>query len=547
MDGSASTPLAERTRSQISRAFVNRTANEANAKSALFEQLLNLSFTVQPPPQKQSTVPDSSVPKSSSADGEKKDVAKVDDKKDDQPTVAVVPLTPTIPLIAEKPIEPKSDQPVAAKKPEDGTLKNADLGATKFNEQLTTTSADSGSSDQLSINGDEQVVVAETHVSDSKVDTATKVTDSKLVDSTTASRSPIEDSSSKKVASTAAKSVDANANLPEKHTERNDKDPTESSVAKDQPAIAIKPEQANAQSDDREDRRGDRREKWFEHKDEAIGALPVDRPNEPSDSNPIQENADPAKTQSSEALPQPLTLAATSTSGTSVDPTIASPVALPATLSIIPQTSTASTPTPTATSTSGPESTNSVGSVPSRPIANQTAKTNSKEQVTEPGLSQQERVRVIQRIARSFNRISSEGGSINLRLHPEHLGSVSVQVRIEGRSLSARLSTETTAARDAIMQDLPALRQRLADQGFDVTKFQVDVAGNGSDASFAQSDGQSQNGQSQFGQSDNRSSGAQTDYRRVAANRESRAATTRQLASVTNLNWQSNAGIDLQA
>jgi flagellar hook-length control protein FliK len=92
------------------------------------------------------------------------------------------------------------------------------------------------------------------------------------------------------------------------------------------------------------------------------------------------------------------------------------------------------------------------------------------------------------------------------------------------------------------MQDLPALRQRLAEQGFDVTKIQVEVAGNGADASFAQT-----GGQSQFSQADSRSSGSQTDYRRVAANRESRTATTRHLSPVSNLNWQSNTGIDLQA
>jgi len=508
----------------------------------LFEQLLNLSFTVQRPPDRQPALPDSSVPERSSDDGDKKDAAKVGEEKDDEPTVAIATLTQAVPLIAEKTIKLESDQPVAETKTEDGMLKTADSGVTKVNEQLTATASDSGSTVQLSVKGDEQVVVADTHVTDPQVDKTTDVTDSKLEDSTTASRSPIDDSSSKKVTSTATKLDDTNAKQPQELTEKNEKEPNESTVTKAQHEIAVEPQRANTHKEDRDNRRGDRREKWFELKDEAIGANTFEHPNESSGSNPIQENADPAKAQSTEALPQPLTLAAPTTIAPPLDPTIASPVALPASLSIVPQGSSASTPTPTATSTSSPESTNSVISAPSRPVANQTAKSNSKEGVTEPGLSQQERVRVIQRIARSFNRISSEGGTINLRLHPEHLGSVSVQVRLEGRSLSARLSTETTAARDAIMQDLPALRQRLADQGFDVTKFQVDVAGNGADASFAQS-----NGQSQFGQSENRSSGAQTDYRRVAANREARAATIRQLSPVTNLNWQSNASIDLQA
>ncbi len=91
------------------------------------------------------------------------------------------------------------------------------------------------------------------------------------------------------------------------------------------------------------------------------------------------------------------------------------------------------------------------------------------------------------------------------------------------------------------MADLPALRQRLADQGFDVTKFQVDVAGNGADTTFAQT-----NGDSQSRQYENRSSGSQADYRRLAANRESRMAFARQAPPSAAATAMSGAGIDLQ-
>ncbi|MEZ6133629.1 MAG: flagellar hook-length control protein FliK [Pirellulaceae bacterium] len=98
-------------------------------------------------------------------------------------------------------------------------------------------------------------------------------------------------------------------------------------------------------------------------------------------------------------------------------------------------------------------------------------------------LTQQERVRLVQRVARSFARLGPDGGQINLRLHPPQLGSLNVQVRMEGRSMTAVLTTESTAAREAILESLPVLRGRLAEQGFEISQFQVDVAANGSDAS----------------------------------------------------------------
>lgn len=97
-------------------------------------------------------------------------------------------------------------------------------------------------------------------------------------------------------------------------------------------------------------------------------------------------------------------------------------------------------------------------------------------------LTRQEQVRLVQRIARSFHRLTPQGGQIQIRLHPPHLGSLAVRVRIEGRELEARLTTETATARDAILENLPALRTRLEEQGYEITQLRVEVAQNGSDA-----------------------------------------------------------------
>ncbi len=542
MDGSTATSLTERTRQQISRAFVNKSANDANTQGQLFEQLLSLSFKVQPPPVKQPEPSDSTVAKSASANTDKKETAKADEEKDDDPTVVVANLTQVAPPIAEKLPERKTEQPVAALKSDDGQVKSTELNASKATEQPTATTADSNSTSQLPAQADQQVVAADTQETNTTVDTTTTVSVTGNAPQTADALYPTDDSSSNKVAPVANKTHESNASQPHELTDKNKKATGDSALTEAQHEIAVKPQPANAQSEDRDDRRGDRREKWFERKDDVVGAAASDRPSDIDNWKQVQENADAVPNQSTDASSPPLTVPAPTDTAQPVASTIAPSVALPVTVSLVPQATSPSVPTAKETPTSSPESTNAVSSAPSRTVGTQAGKANSKEKVTEPGLSQQERVRVIQRIARSFNRISTEGGSINLRLHPENLGSVSVQVRLEGKSLSARLSTETTAARDAIMQDLPALRQRLADQGFDVTKFQVDVAGNGADASFAQSGGQSQSGQSE-----NRSSGGQMDYRRFAALQESRAAATRQLAPIASPIWQSNSGIDLQA
>lgn len=94
-------------------------------------------------------------------------------------------------------------------------------------------------------------------------------------------------------------------------------------------------------------------------------------------------------------------------------------------------------------------------------------------------VSRAEKARLVQRVARSFSRVGPMGGNVNLKLHPPELGALAVQVKIEGKSMSAKLTTESSAARDVILESLPQLRSRLAEQGYDVQQFTVDVASDG--------------------------------------------------------------------
>lgn len=159
-------------------------------------------------------------------------------------------------------------------------------------------------------------------------------------------------------------------------------------------------------------------------------------------------------------------------------------------------------------------------------------------------LTQAERVRLVQRVSRSFARLSPTGGSINLKLHPPQLGSLNVQVRLEGRTMTAKLTTESVAARDVILESLPVLRGRLAEQGFEISQFQVDVAENHADAGNT-----SGNQLNQSGDGAGQSYRQAVDQRRLASQQRQRQASPEAVSALParELGWQSLAGIDLHA
>ncbi len=84
--------------------------------------------------------------------------------------------------------------------------------------------------------------------------------------------------------------------------------------------------------------------------------------------------------------------------------------------------------------------------------------------------------RFVQRVARAFQAAQDRGGEIRLRLHPPELGSLRLEVKVEGGVMSARIEAETASARSVLLDNLPALRQRLADQGIRVEQFDVDIS-----------------------------------------------------------------------
>ena len=147
---------------------------------------------------------------------------------------------------------------------------------------------------------------------------------------------------------------------------------------------------------------------------------------------------------------------------------------------------------------------------------------NAKKSEEKSAVDQRQQIRLIQRVARGFERIGEQGGNIRLRLHPPELGSLAMTVRVEGKSLSAEIVTETVQARQALVDNLPQLKQQLADNGLTIEKFDVRVMDQQASFSGQTFSGQSsQQNSSQSSSSWNQPSGRRSESQRVTAGRTS--------------------------
>lgn len=90
--------------------------------------------------------------------------------------------------------------------------------------------------------------------------------------------------------------------------------------------------------------------------------------------------------------------------------------------------------------------------------------------------------RFIGRVTRAFQAAEQRGGTIQLRLSPPELGAMKIELSVQQGTLTAKLETETAAAKSVLLDNLPALRERLAAQEIRIEKFDVDVQQQGSEA-----------------------------------------------------------------
>ncbi|MEM7626408.1 MAG: flagellar hook-length control protein FliK [Planctomycetota bacterium] len=112
------------------------------------------------------------------------------------------------------------------------------------------------------------------------------------------------------------------------------------------------------------------------------------------------------------------------------------------------------------------------------------------------------------RLSRGLNAaVNQQGGNITLRLTPPEMGTVRIQLNMQGGNISAQFHAETESARTLLSQQLGQLRTSLESQGLNVERLGVQAMNNSANSSSLQ---QQQNGQSQNqAEADGRSRGGQ--------------------------------------
>jgi len=90
-----------------------------------------------------------------------------------------------------------------------------------------------------------------------------------------------------------------------------------------------------------------------------------------------------------------------------------------------------------------------------------------------------DQAKFLQRVGGAIRSAQQRDGEIQLRLSPPELGTLRINIVMKEGILTAHLETETAAARTVLLDNLPALRERLAEQEIRIDKFDVDVGREG--------------------------------------------------------------------
>lgn len=95
---------------------------------------------------------------------------------------------------------------------------------------------------------------------------------------------------------------------------------------------------------------------------------------------------------------------------------------------------------------------------------------------THPTLHPADHQRFLTRASRAFELANARGGEIRIRLHPPELGSLRVEMKLEQGQMVAKVETESTAAKNLLVENLPQLKERLQELGVTIESFDVNVA-----------------------------------------------------------------------
>lgn len=78
-------------------------------------------------------------------------------------------------------------------------------------------------------------------------------------------------------------------------------------------------------------------------------------------------------------------------------------------------------------------------------------------------------------VARFTSRFNGEPGKMVLRMQPAELGSLKIELMVEGDRVRANLQAQSLQVQEVLERNLPQLRSALAEQGLKIDQFQVDV------------------------------------------------------------------------
>ncbi len=109
--------------------------------------------------------------------------------------------------------------------------------------------------------------------------------------------------------------------------------------------------------------------------------------------------------------------------------------------------------------------------------------------------------RFVSRVARAVQTAHERGTPLQLRLSPPELGTMRLELTVRGGALTASIETDNAKARQVLLDNLPALRDRLAEQSVRIERFDVDVrrdgTGDGSGGGGRPNTGPQEQGQQQ--------------------------------------------------
>ncbi len=104
-----------------------------------------------------------------------------------------------------------------------------------------------------------------------------------------------------------------------------------------------------------------------------------------------------------------------------------------------------------------------------------------------------DRARLVHRIAKAFQKMGIDSGQVRLKMHPDELGGVQIEMQVTGRSVKAKVIADGEDARQLLQDSLPELRQRLESQGLTVERLDVELRSENERSSLMNQNPQQQN------------------------------------------------------